>query len=181
MSQNFHTPYEDGVTQFKASDMNSPLSELDAALSQIGITTYDIGGTFETKPGASQVLLRFPFPRDVDIPVGLADSQMVAGVAATAQTIFSIKKNGTEFGTATFAAAGTVATMASATGASFAAGDVITMVAPASPDNTLANLGWCIAGRRTVLTSTTTTTTTTTSTSTSTSSSTTTTTTTTTA
>ena len=196
MSQNFHTPYEDDVTEYKADDMNTPLGELDAAISQIGSAIYDVGGTFESKPSSSQILLRLPMPRIVNFSPGMPDSQMVAGIAATAQTIFSIRKDDVEFATATFAAAATVATFTSGAGASFIAGDVLTMVAPASQDATVANLGWCIAGGRTILTTTTTTTsstttssftststttTTSTSTSTSTSSTTTTTTTTTTA
>lgn len=32
MSNVYHTPYEDDVTQFKASHMNAPLSELDTQM-----------------------------------------------------------------------------------------------------------------------------------------------------
>jgi hypothetical protein len=41
-------------------------------------------------------------------------------------------------------AAAATFTMSSATG--FAAGDVLTITAPASPDATLANLAWTLAG-----------------------------------
>lgn len=36
MTTNFHTPYEDDVTEFKASHMNVPLGELDEQLTYIG-------------------------------------------------------------------------------------------------------------------------------------------------
>ena len=72
----------------------------------------------------------------------------VASVAATAQTDFDILKNGVSFGTMRFAAAGSTASFISASGASFAAGDILTVVAPASPDATLANVGFSLAGTR---------------------------------
>jgi len=41
MSQDYHTPYVDGSTQFKADHMNVPLGELDA---QIGTNATNIAG-----------------------------------------------------------------------------------------------------------------------------------------
>lgn len=66
-----------------------------------------------------------------------------ATVAATAQTIFTVKKNGSSIGTLTFAASGTAASK-SFSDTSVAAGDYITIHAPASPDATLANIGGII-------------------------------------
>lgn len=109
---------------------------------------YDIGGTFNGVPTDGLVMLRYPMPRAVTFPAGLTTSKMIANTAATASTVFSLKKNGTEFGTATFAAAGTSATFAAALETSFAAGDILTIVAPATADATLADLGWAIVGSR---------------------------------
>lgn len=67
-------------------------------------------------------------------------------VAPTAQTIFSIRKNGVEVGTMTFAAATNAATFTFASLVSFAAGDRITVVAPVTPDTTLADLYFTIRG-----------------------------------
>jgi hypothetical protein len=94
------------------------------------------------------VLARYPFPRTVVFPAGLTNSQGVAGTAATAQTDFDIKKNGSSVGTMRFAAAGTTASFIMASQTSFAAGDILTLVAPASPDATLANIGFALAGTR---------------------------------
>lgn len=107
---------------------------------------YDCGGSYNGAPTASLVLMRYPFPRAVDFPSSLTSSRGVAGTAATAQTNFDLRKNGTSFGTMRFAAGATTATFISASGASFAAGDVLTIVAPATPDTTLADLGWTLAG-----------------------------------
>ncbi|WP_035241142.1 hypothetical protein [Desulfobacter vibrioformis] len=117
-----------------------------------GPKPYDIGGTYNGTPTTSMVLLRYPMPRAVTFPVSLADSKMIAGTAATAETVFSLQKDtgagGVEFGTATFAASGTSATFAAAYETSFVAGDILTLVAPVSADATLADLGWAIVGTK---------------------------------
>lgn len=108
---------------------------------------YDIGGSAPGVPANSQVICTVPVVRAITFDVDLALSQGVAGTAATAETIFSIKKNGVEFGTATFAIAGTTATFAAAVPPAFAAGDILTIVAPASADATLANVGFVLAAQ----------------------------------
>jgi hypothetical protein len=109
---------------------------------------YDVGGSFSGAPTASQVIARYPFPRSVTFPAGLTNSQGVAATAATAQTDFDLKKNGSSVGTMRFAASGTVASFIMASQTTFAAGDVLTVVAPGTPDATLANIGFALAGTR---------------------------------
>lgn len=109
---------------------------------------YDVGGACSGVPSVSLVIMRFPAPRAIAFAVSLTNSQGVAAIAATAQTDFDILKNGVSFGTMRFAAAGTVATFISAGGATFAAGDVLTVVAPASPDATLSDIGFTLVGTR---------------------------------
>ena len=167
MSNNHHTPYQDGTTAYKQVDMNAPLAELDAIFGgsfsgdkgklmrinnaetahELFDSAYDVGGSLVGKPTASLTIMRLPMVRPVVFPASLTGSQFKAGVAATAQTVFSIKKNGAEFGTATFAISGTSATFAGA-GASFVSGDILTIVAPGSPDATLGDLGWLLSGTR---------------------------------
>jgi hypothetical protein len=109
---------------------------------------YDIGLTVPGVLADADVLLRYPMPRAVDFPADLTGSRCIAAVAATASTVLSIKKNGGEFGTATFGAAGTSATLAAASSVSFAAGDVLTIEGPATADVTLADLGMALVGTR---------------------------------
>lgn len=181
MSTNHHTPYQDSVTTFEDSDMNAPLAELDSAIGDFsgnqgriprvnsGETaleyfdaSYDVGGSFIGSPGASAVMMRFPFVRDINFPANLVGSHMIAATAATAETVFSIKKNGVQIFTATFAIGGTVATF-SGSETLFQNNDILTLEAPASPDATLGDLGWCFALEKNIYTYTTTTTTTTSS------------------
>lgn len=113
-----------------------------------GTQPYDIGAQLSGAPTASLVMLRFKFPRAVSFPSGLTSSQGTAGTAATAQTDFDIRKNGASVGTMRFAAAGTAASFIMASAQSFAASDLLTLIAPASPDATLADIAFVLAGTR---------------------------------
>lgn len=109
---------------------------------------YIVGMTYNGKPSASLVLIRHPVTEAVTFPASMTGSYGVAGTAATAQTDFDLQKNGVSFGTLRFAAAGTSATFIAASSTSFAAGDILTVVAPASQDATLAGLGFSLKGTR---------------------------------
>jgi len=102
---------------------------------------YDMAAMKAGKPAASEVIMRFVCVRPFTIPQDFAQSRAVAGVAATASTTFDCKKNGAAaFGTFNFAGAATVATFTLASATAFAPGDILTIVAPASPDATLADV-----------------------------------------
>jgi len=112
------------------------------------VNPYDVVTFFSGVPGASEVLSRVVFTRQVAFPIALAGSYASAGIAATAETIVSTNKNGAAFGTCTFAIAGTTCTFASTVGALFSAGDVLTVVGPGSADATLADIAITLAGTR---------------------------------
>jgi hypothetical protein len=78
----------------------------------------------------------------------LSGSVGKATVAATAQTDFDILKNGASVGTMRFAIAATDATFIAASPITFAAGDVIRVNAPVTPDATLANVHFTLKGTR---------------------------------
>lgn len=112
------------------------------------VERYDLPVYYSGEPTASLILWRAVYPLAVTIPAGMSGSRAVARVAATAETIFNVRKNGSNFGTITFAAAGTVGTVAAALATAFVAGDVIDVVAPASPDDTLADIAIMLCGSR---------------------------------
>jgi hypothetical protein len=184
-----------------------------------------IGGTFNGSPTASLYLTRLPISQGATFPADLADSMMYVGTTATASTVFSIRKLGsdqtdTEWGTATFLPDTTIdaaaavdkggglvgipitghgfstgqkiilsgtsnydetylvdatsttnevvieatyaaetfggtedvlmnwAFFVSASGATFTDADILIIRSPASPDATLADLGWNLIGSR---------------------------------
>ena len=108
---------------------------------------YDIGITKPSTPEADEVLLRYPFPRSVYFDYDCSPGQAIADVAATAETVFSLKKDGVEFCTITFAISGTTGTF-SGEQSTFVTGEILTLEAPASADATLADLGFSICGVR---------------------------------
>jgi len=113
----------------------------------VELAVYDVGGSFAGTPTASATIMRYPFPHAATFPASLTLSQGVAGTAPSAQTDFDLRKNGVSFGTMRFAASATTATFIAASETSFVAGDVLTVVAPATL-NGIADLGWGLAARR---------------------------------
>jgi len=109
-----------------------------------GTGFYVVATKLEGGPTASQVLIYHPFPVAVNLPVNATTSVCKVRNAATAQTDFDLQKNGVSIGTIRFAAAGTTATYVGVGATAFAAADDIRVIAPASPDATLANLGFSL-------------------------------------
>jgi hypothetical protein len=105
-----------------------------------------VAGSFSGSPAAAQIIERYIFATPVTFPWGLAGSYGTAGTAATATVTFSIQHNGTAVGTMVFAAGAATAGFTMAAATTFIAGDVLTIMAPASPDATLANLAWTLTG-----------------------------------
>lgn len=111
--------------------------------------TYDIGiGRTSGAPASNEVLLDFVFPRTCVLPASMTDSVAEAGVAATAQTDLDVQKNGASVATIRFAASGTVASFINAGADTFSAGDNLLVLAPGSPDATLADIVFTLAFTR---------------------------------
>lgn len=113
-----------------------------------GPPPYDVGAMVAGVPDADAVCLRYAFPREVTFAAGLSPSQGVADVAATGETDFDIRRNGVSVGTMTFAAAATTATFDMDSETVFDVGDVLTVIAPNTPDSTLADISFVLAGTR---------------------------------
>jgi hypothetical protein len=102
-------------------------------------------------PGAAVQLWTIPLIVPITIAANFSGSYAVAGVAATASSVFTLAytRSGvtTTIGTITFAAAGTVGTLASSAYTS-QANDILTLTAPSPADLTLANIGISILALR---------------------------------
>jgi hypothetical protein len=78
----------------------------------------------------------------------LTGSSGYAGTTATGSATINIRKNGSNQGTVVFAAGTATPTFALASALSFAAGDRLELVGPASADATLADISVTLKGVR---------------------------------
>jgi hypothetical protein len=115
-----------------------------------GAVDYDVSMYIADKRPSGAVAFRHNFTKAVDFAANFALSESDAVVAATASAVFLVKKNGTQVGTLTFAAAGTVGTFATSGGAavSFVVGDILEITAPTPQDATLSGVSITLAGVR---------------------------------
>ena len=115
-----------------------------------GTQPFDFGAFISGVPTTSAIVTRSPVAREITFPANFSGSYGVARVAATASTAFDIQKNGSSIGTITFAISATTATFVSSGGAqqTTVAGDYLSIIAPASADATLADIGFVLAGTR---------------------------------
>lgn len=116
----------------------------------VELTSFPIASYVISKPGVSQIVMRFVADRAFNIPsqTNGTNANVKAGTAANAQADFTLHKNGgAAFATLRFAAAGTQATWQTVTSTDFAAGDVLTIQAPSSQDSALADIGFTITAK----------------------------------
>lgn len=106
----------------------------------------DISAFAPGEPTASQTVLRYVFTRDVEFPANFAGSFADAGVAAAAQADFDILLNGVSIGTMTFDAAADTASFTVSGGATAEPGDVLSITAPGTPDDDLADISITLSG-----------------------------------
>ncbi len=114
--------------------------------------TYDIGASYEATPTASMVMIRYRLPRALEYEADLFPSGGEAKIAATAETIFDIRlDDGTgdvSVGSITWAAAGTIPVFVLTGGVLLTAAKdtLLTVIAPATPDATLAQIAITLSG-----------------------------------
>ncbi|MBI3150093.1 MAG: hypothetical protein HYZ17_16435 [Betaproteobacteria bacterium] len=111
---------------------------------------FDVHTFYPGVPTASAKLYRGKLARAVTFPANFSTSQFTASANATGSTVFDIQKNGSSVGSCTIGAGGVTPTFASSGGAavSFAAGDILMIVSPASADATLADPAITLVGTR---------------------------------
>jgi hypothetical protein len=111
---------------------------------------FDVLAFYPGIPTASAKVCRVPIARAVTFAANFAGSYFTASANATGTTVFDVQKNGSSIGSVSIAAGSTTATFTTSGGTlkSFAAGDVLALIAPGTPDATLADVGFAFAGTR---------------------------------
>jgi hypothetical protein len=109
---------------------------------------FDVGLHLPDLSTAGALLAEIVLARPVDFPAAFAGSTGYARIAATAETILDVQKNGSNIGTVTFAAAGSTPVFALASPTSFATGDRLAILNEDPADATLAGVSLTFAGTR---------------------------------
>ncbi len=149
-------------TPADATDWNGSADpgDVDQALDQLAARTAVLesidpvavfAGFYPGAPGADALMLVHPVVVTGTLRANLAGCRVEAETAATASTVLTLKRGGTTIGTATFAPAGTVATLATTGGtaqAVTAGSDKLYLIAPTTPDATLANISYSFLADR---------------------------------
>jgi len=140
---------------FVLTETDTSITILDNSWFQIEVTQtddaanppFDAGGFVGGIPTDGLEVLRLPAVRDFEFPTTMTGSAGDAGAASTGDVSFSLQKNDVEFGTMRFNISGTATfTAASATSFDASVPDVLTVVAPATADGTLADIGYNLLG-----------------------------------
>ena len=111
-------------------------------------TGYDLPIFSPGTLSANMLVARVLAVRAFSLPSGLSGSRATAGTAATAETIISLQKDTTEVGTVTFGAGSSTGVLAMASQTSWASGDLLRLVGPATPDTTLSDISISLMGTR---------------------------------
>lgn len=111
---------------------------------------YDLLFYDPDQPVDGEVLLEAPFTTEVTFPAGLAQSKAKASVAPAANAVFSIRKNGVQFATCTFAASSTTGVFSCPTSTTFNpdTDDELSIVGPNPADAQLRRPRITISGFR---------------------------------
>lgn len=137
-------PYDGGVDL----DADNVQDAIDELIDRTSLAVYDISFWASGLMENNERLFRLVASRQFNIPVGAPGSVAVARVAANAETVISLQKNGVPFGTITFAAAGTTGTFTIAGTTVFNPGDFLDIVAPSTADTLLRDTAITLACRR---------------------------------
>jgi hypothetical protein len=109
---------------------------------------FDVHAFYPGIPTDAAVVLRIPVARAVTFADDFSGSYGKASAASTGTAAFDVLKNGSSVGTITFTSSATATFVTAAGSLSLAAGDVLSITAPATADATLADVGIVLAGTR---------------------------------
>lgn len=128
---------------------NTPTAAVWVAITNVppAVPVYDIQFVFVTTPTTNEVIETIMIPRAVTWPANLTASLGQVGTNPTASFTMSVKDDGVEIATIVITTGGVVSfTTTAGTAKTIAAGSVLTLVAPAVVDATVANGTFTIVG-----------------------------------
>ena len=169
MTTNYHTAWVDGLSEYKAADMNTPLSDLDTAITSLHIPKYYdfIGQYLGDILNSNALLMQGLTARYMALKATAPGSKLYVVTAPTdGIATFTIKRNGSAIGTIAVALGGHWGVFTVSADVAFYNGDLLELYGPNPADAALKDVSWNIILQRPDSEQMTTTTTTTTTTST---------------
>lgn len=137
--------FDDTSTLLNADNVQEAIDDL---VDRTSLGRYDLAFWAEGLMENNEILFRMICSRIFWLPVGAPNSAASARVAANDETVVLLKRNGTQIGTVTFAAAGTVGTFSLPGEEVFNPGDVLSIEAPSTADTALRDVSFTLAARR---------------------------------
>ena len=170
MSTHYHTAWQDGITEYKAEDMNAPLSALDQAIDDLhGNKYYDFMGQYLGDIlNSDALLMQGIVARYMVLKAGAPGSALYIGTPPTdGPATFTIKRNGATIGTIVTNPGHNQGQFIVSADVAFSNTDLLQLYGPNPADASLKDVSWNIILERAdigLMTTTTTTTETTTTT-----------------
>lgn len=163
MTTFYHTPYDDGTTEYKEDDMNVPLGELDSAINDLhGSKYFDFMGQYlGDVMNSGATLMQGLVGRQMKLKANAPGSHLYIGTTPTAQRTFAIQRNGTQIGTVTVNPGHNWGAFSVAADVAFINKDLLQLIAPNPADANMKDVSWNIILERVDIDLQTTTTTTT--------------------
>jgi len=130
----------------RVTSVNSVTLTVPPGSVTIPATPYDISNFINGTLLSNETVMRVVVVRSFNVPANFSASLAYCSTAATASAVFSIRKNGVQISTITFAPGAQTGTFSAMSAITFNIGDQITITAPATPDTTLAGIAITLAG-----------------------------------
>lgn len=102
--------------------------------------TRNLALYIEGKPQPGELLLQYAVPEEMTLPLSLVGSVAAEGIETLTVVSYDLFKNGASIGSINFAPSPTDETFSFPTAITFMPGDVLTLVAPATPDTQQSNI-----------------------------------------
>lgn len=124
----------------------SPVASTGSFHDLLDTPRFDFSMFIAGRPLSGELVGRYSFLETVVFPAAATGSRASSSTAATsAGKVFSLRKNGTQFGTVTFSTSST-GVFAIGADTTFDPGDILTVIAPSPQDGTLADISIALAG-----------------------------------
>jgi hypothetical protein len=101
----------------------------------------------EGSPNPSEVLMQFCVTDHITFPVGLTGSVVFAGIPCVDQTVYGLNRNGASIGSITFNVSPPDVAVEFTAAVVCVPGDIISLVAPTTPDPNQANISFTIVAQ----------------------------------